>query len=60
MLQWAFNVCQETWNASDIYLRAEDLMLNAPSPVGVRPLRELHLALLPEAVERLDKEEKEY
>ena len=42
------------------HVRAVDLMLNAPSPVGVRPLRELHLALLPEAVERLDKEEKEY
>jgi aspartyl-tRNA synthetase len=32
--------------------RAEDLMLNAPSPVDERQLRELHLALLPEALER--------
>jgi aspartyl-tRNA synthetase len=40
--------------------RAEDLMLNAPSPVDERQLRELHLGLLPEAMERLDKEEKEY
>jgi aspartyl-tRNA synthetase len=36
--------------------RAEDLMLNAPSPVDERQLRELHLALLPEAVERLQQQ----
>jgi aspartyl-tRNA synthetase len=40
--------------------RAEDLMMNAPSPVDERQLRELHLALLPEAAERLEKEQKEY
>ena len=39
--------------------RAEDLMMNAPSSVDERQLRELHLALLLEVVERLEKEEKE-
>jgi aspartyl-tRNA synthetase len=34
--------------------RAEDLMMNAPSPVDERQLRELHLALLAEAAERLE------
>jgi len=43
---------QKTCNASDTYLRAEDLMLNAPSPVDKRPLGELHLARLAGAVER--------
>jgi aspartyl-tRNA synthetase len=33
--------------------RAEDLMMNAPSPVDERQLRELHLALLREVWERL-------
>ena len=33
--------------------------MNAPSPVDERQLRELHLALLPEVVERLEDEEKE-
>lgn len=37
--------------------RAEDLMMNAPSPVDERQQRELHLALLPEALERLAKGE---
>jgi hypothetical protein len=51
---------QETCNASDTYQRAEDLVLNAPSPVDKRSLGKLHLALLPEAVEPLDNEEKEH
>jgi aspartyl-tRNA synthetase len=37
--------------------RAEDLMMNAPSPVDERQLRELHLALLPEASGRLKQTE---
>jgi len=37
--------------------RAEDLMLEAPSPVDERQLRELHLALRPGAVARLESEE---
>jgi aspartyl-tRNA synthetase len=34
--------------------KAEDLMLDAPSPVDERQLYELHLALLPEAADRLE------
>jgi aspartyl-tRNA synthetase len=37
--------------------RAEDLMLDAPSPVDERQLRELYLALRPEAVARLERQE---
>ena len=32
--------------------RAEDFMMNAPSPVDERQLRELHLMLLPEVLQR--------